>query len=318
MIPPGAIPFYTHGFPLAPMAGYSDPAFRMTCRSFGATCTVTEMVSVQGLTRSNAGTCRLLHLLPGEAPVGVQLYGSNPADFERTAATVAGMGFAFIDINAGCPVRKVLAGNCGAALLRDVPRLLDIVSACAAGAGGLPVTLKIRLGWDPGSPVPEDIGELARGRGASAMTVHARYRTDMFEGPARVEDLRRLVSASPIPVVANGDSTSPSAALRLRDESGATGVLVGRGAIGRPWFFRELSGRGPGHPLPGELRETIIRHLELSRLYVPEPFAYHFFRGHLVRYLRGFRGASALRAEAVSIECMEDVVAVLDRAEPRS
>lgn len=305
---------YTHGCSLAPMAGFSDSAFRIICRRLGATSCVTEMVSVQGLSRKSAGSCRLLSFSIHEKPLGVQLYGSEPADFERAAHTVSGMGFDFIDINAGCPVRKVLASRSGAALLLDVPRLLDIVSAVSAGADGLPVTLKIRLGWDPSKPLPREIGAMAAARGASALAVHGRYRTDMFEGPVRLAEMAWIVEASPIPVVANGDSTTPAAALRMRDSCGASGILAGRGAIGRPWFFRAVAGTGTQEPGPGELAPVVLEHLSLMRACMPEPFVFHAFRGQLVHYLKGFRGAASLRSRAVRVESEEDVRDVLAEA----
>lgn len=305
---------YARGFTLAPMAGFTDSAFRTIARRHGATAVVTEMVSVQGLSRRNSGSCRLLAFREEEKPIGVQLYGAEPEAFERAASIVSRMGFDFIDINAGCPVRKVLASRSGAALLRDIPRLLDVVSATSAGAGGLPVTLKIRLGWDPENPVPDDIGALAASRGASALCVHGRFRSDMFDGPVRTAGIAAIAGASPIPVVANGDSTSPSAALRMRDETGASGLLIGRGAIGRPWFFRELAGLGSIQPAAGEFRETVMEHLRLSMLDVPAPFVFHMFRGQLVRYLKGFKGAASLRSLAVGVESESDVAGVLEEA----
>jgi tRNA-dihydrouridine synthase B len=296
------------------MAGYTDTAFRQVCRSLGAEYAVTEMVSVQGLTRRTAGTCRLLEFDPSEKPLGVQLYGSEPEAFRRAASIVSGMGFDFVDINAGCPVRKVLCSRSGAALMLDTERMLDIVSAAVEGSD-LPVTLKTRLGWSREQPLPEDLAALAAARGAAAIALHGRYRTDMFSGPVDVEGIRRLAAASPVPVVVGGDSTSARAARELRDRTGCTGLMIGRGAVGNPWIFRELSGSGPGTPLPGELRSVVTRHLDLLCGHVRGPRAFHIFRGQLVHYLRGFRGASALRGAAVAVSCREDVESLMDRVE---
>lgn len=305
---------YTHGIGLAPMAGYTDTAFRQVCRSLGAEYAVTEMVSVQGLTRRTAGTCRLLEFDPSEKPLGVQLYGSDPEAFRRAAATVSGMGFDFVDINAGCPVRKVLGSRSGAALMLDPERMLDIVSAAVEGSG-LPVTLKTRLGWSREQPLPEDFAARAAERGASAIALHGRYRTDMFSGPVDVEGIRRLAASSPVPVVVGGDSTSARAALELRERTGCSGLMIGRGAVGNPWIFRELTGVGPGTPLPGELGSVVRRHLDLLCRHVRGPRAFHIFRGQLVHYLKGFRGASVLREAAVAVSCREDVESLMDRAE---
>ncbi len=297
------------------MAGYSDSAFRRICRGLGATATVTEMVSVQGLTRRSLGSSRLLLSHPSEHPLGIQLYGAIPKEFSRATALVRDMGFEFIDINAGCPVKKVLKSGSGASLLKDLPRLLDIVQAVAESSSGLPVTVKIRIGWSPEEALDEGIGTLLGDRGACALFVHARYRSEPFAGRPDTATLSRIVTASPIPVIANGESSSPEAALEFLSRSGASGLLVGRGAIGKPWIFRALRGGGPGSPLPGELSGTVLSHLGMMREYLPEPFVYHVFRGQLVHYLKGFRGASGLRGQAVAIESVEDVERICGLAE---
>jgi len=297
------------------MAGYTDSAFRRICLRLGATAAVTEMVSVQGLSRRSVGSSAMLRHTAEESPLGVQLYGARPEDFARASTLVAGMGFAFVDINAGCPVKKVIRSSSGASLLRDIPRLLDVCSAVESSSSGLPVTVKIRLGWDETEPVPDEIGTMLADRGVSVLFVHARYRSDLFGGRADPVALRRIVTASPIPVIANGESGSADAASAFLSESGAAGLLIGRGAIGRPWIFRALRGLGPPTPLPGEIPEVILSHLGMMREYLPAPHVYHVFRGHLVHYLRGFRGASELRSRAVRVESDGDVRAVCEMAE---
>lgn len=295
---------------LAPMAGYADSAFRRLCLGFGASAAVSEMVSAAGLSRRSAASCRLLHRGAGEKPLGVQLYGSSPKDFARAAGIVASMGFDFVDINAGCPVRKVTGGGSGSALLRDLPRLLDVVSAVRSESWPLPVTVKMRLGWSPDEPVPEEIGSMLAERGASAIFVHGRYRSDMFSGPVDADGIARIAAMSPVPVIANGDSTSVEAARKLLERSGASGIMIGRGALGRPWIFRALAGGGPAGPSREEFVTTVMRHLAMMKETIPPPWVFHIMRGHLVHYLKGFRGASALRSRAVSVESDEDVLAL--------
>lgn len=309
--PPGLV----GGVILAPMAGYTDSAFRRICLRLGATAAVTEMVSVQGLSRRSAGSCRMLIHDPEETPLGVQLYGAKPGDFSRATALVRDSGFSFIDVNAGCPVKRVIRSGSGASLLLDIPRLLEVVAEVVAGSQGLPVTVKIRLGWAEEEPVPSGIGGMLAATGASALFVHARYRSDLFSGRADPVALRRIVEESPIPVIANGESSSPEAAMRFLSDSGAAGILIGRGAIGRPWVFRALRGLGPATPLPGELSEVILEHLRMLRGYLDSPHVYHVFRGHLVHYFRGFRGASELRNRAVRVESDDDVRTVCAMAE---
>ncbi len=299
---------YTHGIVLAPMAGSTDSAFRRLCRRMGATAVVTEMVAAAGLSRKSAKTCRYLRFTPEEKPIGVQLFGNTPIDFERSAALVSDMGFDFIDINAGCPVKKVARSGSGSSLLKDIPKLTALVRATVSGTS-LPVTVKIRLGWSPEEPVPDALPRLLADEGAVAIAVHGRYRSDMFSGKVRKEGIERIVRNSPIPVLANGESTSVQSALDLRDSTGATGLLIGRGALGNPWLFRGLISGDPSKAIPAstEYREIIMEHLSMMKEYVPTEYVYHILRGHLVNYLRGFRGASALREKAVRINSDQQV-----------
>jgi len=304
---PSAPREYTQGIVLAPMAGYTDSAFRRICRRFGATCLVTEMIASAGLASKSERTSAMLSFTDEEKPIGVQLFGSDPKNFSRAARIVSDKGFAFIDINAGCPAKKVVSGGSGSALLRDIPRLRAIVrSTC--GHTELPVTVKIRLGWSPSEPVPDDLAAMLGDDGASALAVHGRYRSDLFSGDPRVIEIASIVEHSPIPVLANGESRDVESALRFLRSSGAGGLLVGRGALGNPWIFRGFSGSSEDAlPRPGELHETIMEQLEMMSGYIPQRHLYHIMRGHLVLYFRGFRGASGIRDRAVRTESREQV-----------
>jgi nifR3 family TIM-barrel protein len=287
------------------MAGVTDSPFRRICRRLGATCLVTEMVTAAGLSRRSVNTKKMLRFHPEEDPIGVQLFGAKPDDFARSSGLVSGLGFRFIDINAGCPVKRVLKSGSGSALLGDIPRLMEIIRVTAENTD-LPVTLKIRLGLTPDQPVPETIGEMAAEAGACALAVHGRYRSDFFSGTVNAAGIARIAERSPIPVIANGDSTSVEAALRMRDESGSSGLLVGRGAWGNPWIFRGIAGGKP-FPESGELHATIMEQLTMMMEEIPRPQVFHIFRGHLVQYFRGFDGAADLRRRAVASESLQEV-----------
>ncbi|HPF32628.1 MAG TPA: tRNA-dihydrouridine synthase [Candidatus Sabulitectum sp.] len=299
------ISFYSSGITMAPMAGVTDTAFRRICRMLGATCLVTEMVTAAGLSRRSVKSKKMLVFHPEEEPIGVQLFGAKPDDFARSAALVSPLGFSFIDINAGCPVKRVLKSGSGSALLSDIPRLMEVIRSTAANTD-LPVTVKIRLGIDPENPVPVEIGAMAAEAGASAIAVHGRYRTDFFSGEVRLDEMRAIGDASPIPMVANGDSTSVEAALTMKEMTGASGLLIGRGAWGNPWIFRGLAGGNP-RPEPGELHRVMTLQLSMMMETIREPQVYHIFRGHMVQYFRGFRGAAEFRKRAVAAETFQEI-----------
>lgn len=279
----------------------------------GATCLVTEMVTAAGLSRKSVKTKKMLRYHPDEQPIGVQLFGAKPDDFARASDLVTPLGFKFIDINAGCPVKRVLRSGSGSSLLGDIPRLLEIIGVTRENTN-LPVTVKIRLGLTRENPVPDNIGELVAGAGACAIAVHGRYRSDFFSGDVNKEGIRRIAELSPVPVIANGDSTSVEAALKLRDETGSTGLLIGRGAWGNPWIFRGIAGGNP-RPEPGELHSTIMEQLNMMMESIPSPQVFHIFRGHLVQYFRGFYGAADMRRRAVGTESLEEVDIVAREAD---
>ncbi len=306
---------YTHGIILAPMAGYTDSAFRRICRHLGATCTVTEMVAAAGLSHRSAKSHKLLNYTEEEKPIGIQLFGNKEEDFERAAAIVTNMGFDFIDINAGCPVKKVSLKGSGAGLLRDIPRLCSIVRSTVK-ASSIPVTVKIRIGWSPDEPVPDELPSLLEEEGAAALAIHGRYRSDFFSGTVNAEAIRILVEKSNIPVLANGASESVESLIALKADTDAQGVLVGRGSLGNPWIFRGIAGTPEDAEIkPGELKSVVMEQLQYMKEYIPEKHLYHIMRGHLMNYLKGFEGASALRQKATRVSSDEDVEDVMTTAE---
>ena len=216
---------YTHGVVLAPMAGSTDSAFRRICRRMGAIAVVTEMVAAAGLSRRSIKSHKLLRFHSEEKPIGVQLFGKRPEDFEEAAELVSGLGFDFIDINAGCPVKKVVSNGSGSALLRNIPLLTAIVRSVSSHTS-LPVTVKIRIGWSPEEPVLDTLPALLADEGVAAIAVHGRYRSDMFAGEVRKREIERIVRNSPVPAIANGDSKSVRDALNLLDATGAAGLII--------------------------------------------------------------------------------------------
>jgi tRNA-dihydrouridine synthase B len=307
---------YTHGTVLAPMAGSTDSAFRRICRRMGATAVVTEMVAAAGVSRRSVKTHKLLRFHEEEKPIGIQLFGRRPEDFSRAAHIVSGMGFDFIDINAGCPVKKVVRSGSGSALLRDVPALAAIVRATSEQTH-LPVTVKIRLGWSPAEPVPDSLPSILAGEGASALAVHGRFRSDMFGGKVRIEEIRRIAECSGIPVVANGDIRNISDARELEKGTGASGIMVGRGSMGNPWIFRSLSEGRDYRPGPEEVVAVIREQFGMMREYIPEEHVYHILRGQLLNYIRGFRGASELRGKATGVATSADLEDILVELETK-
>lgn len=305
---------YTHGISLAPMAGVTDSAFRRICRRMGATAVITEMIAAAGISRRSVKSHKLLGFHPEENPIGVQLFGRRPEDFARTSEIVSGLGFDFVDINAGCPVRKVVGSGSGSALLRDIPSLAAVVRAVSGGTR-LPVSVKIRVGWSPEEPVPDSLPSILADEGASALAVHGRYRSDMFSGAVRTGEIARIVKNSPIPVIANGDVRSLRDARRLMESTGASGLMVGRGAMGNPWVFRSLATGRDYVPRPEEVSAVIREQCGMMEEYIPPEHIYHILRGHLLQYIRDFSGASMLRRKATGVDCREDLENILEELE---
>ena len=299
---------------LAPLAGYSDAPFRLLCTRFGADFTVTEMVSADGLVRGGERTRRMLRKMEGEGPLGVQLFGSDPAVLAE-AAVIAQDHAAFIDINFGCPVKKVVKKNGGAALMRDLGLLGRICSA-VAGAVRIPVTGKIRSGWSEREKNFLEAGRVMEEAGLAAVTLHPRYRSQGFAGEAAWDHIRKLRAAVSIPVIANGDVRSAGDYGRIVEAAGPGPVMVGRGALGRPWIFDDIKrslGNGEGFGCdPDRFVDLIKEHLSLEIEWKGERTALLEMRKHYRWYLRGVCGIKRFRASLSRAEGREEVCRLLD------
>lgn len=254
---------------LAPMEDVTNTSFRLMCREYGADMVYTEFVSSDALVRNIASTTRKLEINPGERPAVIQIYGREPGPMAEAARIAAEAGPDIIDINFGCPVKKVAGKGAGAGLLRDVPKMLEITKA-VVNAVSVPVTVKTRLGWNHDSRIIVELAEQLQDCGIQALTVHGRTRSQLYNGSADWEMIAR-VKENPrlhIPVIGNGDITTPERALEAFTRYGVDGIMVGRAAIGAPWIFRPikavLQGREPVEPSIEEKFATIDRQIRES------------------------------------------------------
>lgn len=288
------------GAVLAPMAGVTDLAFRLLCREAGCAYTVSEMVSAKGLLYKNKKTARMLAIHPQERPCAIQLFGRSPGDLAQAAQLVEAAGADMIDFNMGCPVAKVVGNGEGSALLRE-PRLAYEILAAMVKAVSVPVTVKLRAGWDGEHCNAVEIARLAEAAGVAAITVHGRTRQQFYQGRADWSIIKRVKEAVHIPVLGNGDVDGPAAGLRLLAESGCDGLMVGRAAEGNPWLFSQLRAALQGRPLPpppslAERLQLAARHLDLLVDLKGEQAAVSQMRRHMAAYLRGQPYAAAYRA----------------------
>ena len=292
-----------YGLFLAPLAGYTDMAMRRVCRSFGAEYTVSEMVSAKALCYHDKKTSLLARVEACDLPSAVQIFGSEPASMAEAARMVAegmagGVPPSAIDINMGCPVKKIVSAGDGSALMKSPALVYDIVSAVTA-AVSLPVTVKIRAGWDDAHKNAVEVAKAAEAGGASLIAVHGRTKAQMYSGKADLSIIADVKKALQVPVVGNGDIASAADALRMREETGCDGLMIGRGAVGNPFLFAEiraaLDGRDYTPPTPHERVETALYQLRLACEEKGERVAVTESRKQFADYLHGLRGASAVR-----------------------
>ena len=304
-----------HNVVLAPLAGITNLPFRLICREAGASLAFTEMVSVKGLVREGVKTLALLKSSQGDRPLGIQLFGDKPDDLAEAARMVEGYGD-LLDINMGCPVRKVVGTGAGSALLQEPLKIAAIVRAVRA-ATSLPLTIKIRSGWHCGDNVFLEVGRIAESEGCDAITLHPRSRSLMFSGQADWAHLAEMKSALSIPVLGSGDLFTPDDCLRMLRETGCDGIMIARGALGNPWIFRqvrELEQAGYFTPTePGERADTIEKHLNLFVEELGEAVAVREIKKHIGWYAKGVAGASEIRRLANSALSVHDIQILTER-----
>jgi len=306
-------------FVLAPLAGVSDSPFRQLAREQGASAVYTEMVSSDGLVRGSRNTFDYCAFEAMERPIGIQVFGSDPdimADAARVLSDLpAEQRPDLIDINMGCPVRKVVNRCAGAALLQDVPRIATIVERMSA-ATPLPVTAKIRLGWDGNSRNVVEVARTLEAAGARAVAIHARTRAEKFEGEAHWEMIAEAKRAESSPVNGNGDVRSAEDAVRMLEQTGCDGVMLGRAAFGDPWVFRRIRAlieRGETLPPPSaaERLEAGVRHLGMLVGSVGEEHAAREMRKHVAWYVRGLPRSAQVREQVNRTRGVVEMVARL-------
>jgi len=308
----------SHDVPLflAPMAGVSESPFRQICRRYGADVVVSEFISSVGISLGIERVLAEMRFEPVERPIGIQIYGSD-AGIMATAAGMVTELFQpdFVDINFGCPVKKVVRNNGGSGCLKDMNLVRGIIGA-VRDATRLPVTVKIRSGWDETQRDPVDIALRCQEAGAQALTLHPRTRTQMYQGAANWNEIAAVAAALTIPVIGNGDIRTPADVLAMRQQTNCAGIMIARGSFGNPWLFAQardlLAGRAMRpDPTPAERFSTALEHARLAlRLQGDTRKTALEFRKHFGWYTKGLPGASELRQRLFAIESMAEAEAI--------
>lgn len=301
----------------APLAGVTDKAFRVIARSFGCGLVYTEMISDMGLVYNQSRTLKMADLSEEEAPIAVQIFGSEIEPMVKAARIVEEMGAHIIDVNMGCPTPKIIKNGEGAALMRDLSKsramIREIVSAVQ-----VPVTVKMRKGWDDNDSSCLELARLAQEEGASAVALHPRSRSQFFSGQADWEMIKAVKKEIDIPVIGNGDIWSAEDAVRMIESTECDAVMIGRAAMGNPFIFREVLelleyGRKIAPPSVEERLATAIRQLELACRYKGEAVAVREMRKHFAWYIKGLRGAARIREEINRASKKEELLNIIQQ-----
>src|SRR6476659_6017145 len=308
-----AVPLY-----LAPMAGVSESPFRRLCRRFGADVVITEFLSAEGIRRENEATIAKLRFGDDERPIGVQIFGADAQAMGDAAAFVTDVFQPeFIDINFGCPVKKVVKRNGGSGCLKDLDLVQTVIRAVAKSTS-LPVTCKIRSGWNEEMRDPVTIALRCQDAGVRAIALHPRTRTQMYSGRARWEEIAAVVAALDIPVLGNGDIKTPHDAISLHRQTGCAGIMIARGSFGQPWIFDQtrdlLEGREMRPEPPLEERFAIaLEHARMANDYEPDRRGAAIeFRKHLGWYVKGIPGSAELRKKLHAVESLGEVEGIFE------
>jgi nifR3 family TIM-barrel protein len=303
-----SVPLY-----LAPMAGVSESPFRRLCRVHGADVVITEFLSAEGIRRENEATIAKLRFDPSERPIGVQIFGADPAAMGDAAALVTDVFQPeFIDINFGCPVKKVVKRNGGSGCLKDLGLVQEVIRAVRRSTH-LPVTVKIRSGWSEETRDPVTIALRCQDAGAAVLTLHPRTRAQMYTGSARWDEIAAVTAALDIPVLGNGDIKTPTDALRMQTETQCTGIMIARGSFGQPWVFNQVRAMLDGTPVPPdptveERFDVALTHARMAQSYEHDPRGAAIeFRKHLGWYVKGLPGSAELRKKLHAVTSLGEV-----------
>lgn len=303
---------------LAPMAGVTDRGFRELCVAFGASYVVGEMVSAKGISFNSERSKELMLLSENERPAAVQLFGSEPQTVAAAAVTAMEYKPDIIDINMGCPAPKISGNGAGSALMKN-PDLCGEIVEEVCKAVDVPITVKFRKGWDDKSVNAVEVAKICEQAGASAITVHGRTREQFYSGKADLDIIAEVKKAVNIPVIGNGDITNANDAAQMLEKTNCDMVMIGRGALGNPWIFREINAwlndlRPMFPPSPAEKVTVILRHIQAMCDYKGEEIAMREARKHVGWYMKGFKNAAELRREAGYLKTYEELIELTKKA----
>ena len=313
-VTPHRVPLY-----LAPMAGVSESPFRRLCHKHGADVVVTEFLSAEGIRRDNPATMHKLRFGVDERPIGVQIFGSDPNAMGEAAAMVTDLFMPdFVDINFGCPVKKVVRRNGGSGCLKDLGLVESIIKAVSRSTH-LPVTCKIRSGWSEEMRDPVGIALRCQDAGARVIALHARTRTQMYTGSANWDEIAAVAEAVDVPVLGNGDIKTPHDAYRMWEHTKADGIMIGRGSFGQPWIFKQTRALLNGEPMPATpgVRERFaiaMDHVRMVQAYELDPDGAALeFRKHLGWYVKGLYNSADLRRQLHQVKSFSEVEGIFER-----
>ena len=296
---------------LAPMASVADTAYRLMCKRFGAAYLVSEMISAKGMVYGDKKTPELCAIDPAERPIALQLFGEEAVYVGRAAYMLGEFGPDIIDLNMGCPVPKIVGNGSGSALMRDIPRASEIVRETVKNAA-CPVTVKMRIGWDPEHINAVEFAKAMEQAGASALTVHGRTRTQFYSGEADWEVIRQVKQAVSIPVIGNGDVSTAKQCEDMYAQTGCDLVMIGRGSYGRPWVFEQVRhyfGTGVELPEPTvqQRMRIMLEHAELACKFKGERQGIKEMRHNFAWYIKGLHGAAKLRSRSGELNTLDDL-----------